>query len=131
MTANIMEKKKPPTLEQIENTIEVANNSLRTALSPLGELTDWQKQLALERAVKEAIQDLVGASYDLELRRPMIVATGDIPHICDDCEVTLNNLPADEHCHGCRNEAELTTYVPKDLRYQDPTEVSLEDDEPI
>lgn len=126
----MMEKKQTPTLEQIENTIEVANNSLRDALTPLGKLPDWQKQLRLERAVKEAIADLVGASYDLELRRPMIVATEDIPHICDDCEVTRSNLDPDEHCHGCPSEAELMTYVPKDLRYQDPSEVSLEDDEP-
>lgn len=124
------EKKKEQTLEQLENTVEVSTNSLRTAMTPLGKLPEWRRQNRLEQAIKDTIQDLQGVVHDLELRRPSIVATESIPHVCDDCQVILNNLDPDEHCEGCRNEMELASYVPKDLRYADPTEVSLESDEP-
>ena len=125
-------EKKEPTLEQLENTIEVTTNSLKTAITPLGNLPEWQRIRMMEQAVAEAIADLRGVAYDLEVKRPAAIISIDldIPHVCDDCQVTLNNLDANEHCHGCRNEVALMSYVPKDLRYRDPTEVSKEDDGP-
>lgn len=128
MTENKREEEQ--TLEQLENTVEVSTNSLRTAMTPLGKLPEWQRQNRLEQAIKDTILDLQGVVHDLELRRPSIVVTESIPHPCDNCQVTLSNLDPDEHCHGCDDELKLASFVPKELRYADPTEASLEDDEP-
>lgn len=125
-------EEKPPTLLQIENNVEIANTSLRTALTtPLGELPEWQKQMQLEQAIKNTILELQGALHDLELRHPMVVVTKEyVEHACDTCMVTRHNLDPDDHCDGCANEGQLISWIPRVLRYADATEVSMEDDEP-
>ena len=94
------------THEQIINGLEIAINSLRDAISPLGQLTEEQMQLHLEGAVKRALQEIHGAEYDLNdlsqgLKYPLIVISGD-----------------------------LRDYVPPKLDFQGITEVSTEEDVP-
>lgn len=116
-----MEKKR--TLTQLVNAIDTTASSLRDSATPFGRMTPEQMQKRLERAVNEAIKTLQTVQEDL--KHPMIIVE---THVCDDCPVTLNNLDANEHCHGCSNENQLQSYIPKDLRYMDPTEASAEED---
>ena len=114
-------------LEQIVNTIEGAANTLRDSVTPLGKLT----LESIDQAVNEAIRDLQGLTHDLKYPVAIIeLELGDEDHPCTGCEVTMLNPPPDEHCHGCTDEHMLQSYVPKDLRYIDATEVSAEDDVP-
>lgn len=116
-----MERKR--TLTQIVNTVDITASSLRDSATPFGRMTPEQMQKRLERAVNEAIRTLQTVQKDLKY--PMLIVE---THVCDDCEVILSNLDPNEHCHGCSNEIELQSYIPKDLRYMDPTEVSTEED---
>lgn len=113
------------TLTQIVNAIDLTANSLRDSATPFGRMKPEQMQRRLEQAVNEAIRTLQIVHKDLKY--PMLIVE---THVCDDCQVILNNLDPDEHCHGCGNEAQLQSYVPKDLRYtyMDPTEASAEED---
>ena len=113
MTTIMMEKKKEQelrTLEQLENEMEQAANSLTTATSSL-QSHPWRRQRTYEQAVATAIETLKGIAYDLEMRRPMMVMTVDIPdHPCSDCSVFLNNL-GEEHCEGfCQDPSVRASY---------------------
>ncbi len=103
---------KKPTLTQLVNTVDVTANSLRDSATPFGRLTSEQMQKRLEQAVDEAIRTLQVVQEDLKY--PMLIVE---THVCDDCEVTRSNLDPNEHCHGCGNEAQLQSYIPKDLRW--------------
>lgn len=99
-------KQTTTTHEQIINGLEIAINSLRDAISPLGRLTEAQMQLHLEGAVKKALEEIHGAEYDLNdlsqgLKYPLVVISGD-----------------------------LRDFEPPKLDYKDATEVSTEEDGP-
>jgi hypothetical protein len=94
------------THEQIINGLEIAMNSLRDALNPLGQLTEEKMQLHLEETVKRAREELQSAEYDLNdlsqgLKHPLVVISGD-----------------------------LKDYVPPKLDFQGTTEASTEEDGP-
>ena len=116
---------------QLENGIDSLSFKLRDGVTGIGEIPDWRKHNKYLNLLDEAIAEAQSLRHSLELTRPMIIMTEDLPHICDDCPVTLNNLDANEHCAGCISEQELQSYVPKDLRYLDPDEVSVEEDGPV
>lgn len=130
-----MEYEKLPTLlQQLLNNIDQTRSSLKDIVDDAMAKARSPEELVRILGGKGLLDGLIGTLDTVlsELRDPMLIVTVDIdPHPCDGCEVVLNNLDANEHCHGCANEAHLQTYVPKDMRhlgYVDPTEASAEDE---
>jgi len=131
-----MEYDKLPTkVQQLLNNIEQTRYSLKDAVDDALATSGTPEELVRRLSEKGLLDGAIGTLDAVlkEFRDPMLIVTGRMEaHPCDGCEVVLNNLPAEEHCHGCTNEIYLDTFVPKDLRHEgyiDPTEASYEDDE--
>jgi len=125
--------KLPEQVQLLLNNIDQTRISLKDAVDDAMATARSPAHLVRILSAKGMLDGMIG-TLDMvlkELRDPMLVVTGDMEtHPCDNCEVVLNNLDANEHCHGCTDEIHLETFVPKDMRnlsYIEPTEVSAED----
>lgn len=125
--------KLPENVQLLLNNIDQTRNSLKDMIDDAMATARSPSHLVRILSAKGLLDGMIG-TLDMvlkELRDPMLVVTGDIEsHPCDGCEVVMNNLDANEHCHGCADERHLQTFVPKDMRnlgYVEPTEVSAED----
>lgn len=120
----------PAKVQQLLNNIDLTRNSLKDTVDDAMAKAGSPAELVRILSSKGLLDGLIGTldSVLREFRDPMLIVTIEV-HPCDDCEVVLNNLDSNEHCHGCVNEAHLQTFVPKDMRglgYIDPTEASVE-----
>jgi len=126
--------KLPENVQLLLNNIDQTRISLKDAVDDAMAAARSPAHLVRILSAKGMLDGMIG-TLDMvlkELRDPMLVVTVDMEtHPCDNCQVVKNNLDANEHCGPCEYEAELRTYVPKDMRnigYVDATEASAEDE---
>jgi len=125
-------KNLPPKLQQMLSNIDQSRMSLKDMIDDAMAKARSPSELVRILSEKGALDGVIG-TLDMvlnEFKDPMLVVSIET-HPCDGCEVVLNNLDADVHCHKCRNEKYLESFVPEDMRnlgYTDATEVSAEDE---
>lgn len=122
--------KLPENVQTLLNNIDQTRISLKDMVDDAMTTARSPAHLVRILSAKGLLDGMIGTLDTVlnELRDPMLVVTGDMEkHPCDNCQVVMNNLDANEHCHGCTDEIHLQTYVPKDMRnlgYTDATEAS-------
>lgn len=132
-----MEYDKLPTkVQQLLNDIDLTRNSLKDTVDDAMAKAGSPEELVKILSSKGLLDGMIATldSVLREFRDPILIVDiafdqEEVTHPCDDCDVILNNLDPNEHCHGCAKEIHLQTFVPKDMRglgYIDPTEASAE-----
>lgn len=126
-----MEYDKLPTkVQQLLNDIDLTRYKMKDIIDDAMAKARSPEELVRILGEKGLLDGMIGTLTNVlrEFRDPMLIVTVEA-HPCDGCEVVQNNLEAGKHCPGCDNEAQLETFVPKDMRnlgYVDPTEASTE-----
>jgi len=124
--------KLPTNVQQLLNDIDLTRYKMKDIVDDAMAKARSPGELVRILGEKGLLDGMIGTLTSVlkEFRDPLLIVTVEA-HPCDNCEVVLNNLDANEHCPGCDNETDLKTFVPKDMRdrdlgYVDPTEVSTE-----